>query len=135
MALTVRALYQNWLEMSRKVKNERHAGFHRVFLAHAVCLLARAPKSRMLDHALMVMYEGERPSPPMPDYAIDKHTAQGVKKGRGLDHFFDVGAKLANVSNVPDPYAVEARVRHTAAEQTRGRRITTNDEQIALLEE
>jgi hypothetical protein len=28
---------------------------------HAVCLLARAPKSRMVDHAPLAMYEGKRP--------------------------------------------------------------------------
>jgi replication-associated recombination protein RarA len=119
VALTVRALYENWLEMSRKVKEKRHAGFYRVFLAHAVCLLARAPKSRMLDHALMVMYEGDRPTPPIPDYAIDKHTAEGRRRGRGTEHFFDVGAQLANVSEVPDPYAQEARARHLEAERRR----------------
>ena len=44
-------------------KARLYAGFHRVFLLHAVVLLARARKSRMLDHALVAMYGGERPRP------------------------------------------------------------------------
>ena len=135
VALTVRALYQNWQEMSKRVKQEQHAGFYRVFLAHAVCLLVRAPKSRMLDHALMVMYSGERPTPPVPDYALDRHTAAGKNLGRGLKHFFEVGAKLENVSPIPDPYEIEAKVRQTEYEQARERQRREVDEQIALLDE
>jgi replication-associated recombination protein RarA len=134
VALTVRALYENWAEMVRKVKNPRHAGSHRVFLAHAVCLLARAPKSRMLDHALMVMYSGERPSPPIPDYALDKHTRRGSQMGRGLEHFFEVGAKLENVSPIPDPYALEGRTRHLAAARDRTSQISSGQVDLDQLE-
>jgi replication-associated recombination protein RarA len=108
VAVAVRALYENWLEMKRTVKEQRHAGFYRVFLFHAVVLLARAPKSRMLDHLLMVMYAGERPQLAIPDYALDKHTRRGRQLGRGDDHFFDEGAQLENAT-LPDPYAEEAR--------------------------
>jgi len=121
VAVAVRALYENWQEMTAKVRYEQHAGFHRVFVAHAVCLLARAPKSRMLDHALMVMYSGERPRPPIPDYALDRHTSAGRNLGRGLKHFFDVGAQLENVSPIPDPYEIEAKVRQTSYEQEQAR--------------
>src|SRR5438552_2708705 len=54
VAVQVRALYEEWKEMSKAVKEQSHAGFYRVFLVHAVVLLARAPKSRLLDHALML---------------------------------------------------------------------------------
>ena len=136
VALTVRALYENWAEIKRKTTNPRHAGFYRVFIAHAVCLLARAPKSRMLDHALMVMYSGERATPPIPDYALDKHTTAGIKKGRGIKHFFEVGAHLENVSEIPDPYAVEAKVRQTEFEQARQRQGRPGpNAQIGLLDD
>ena len=79
---TIRALYENWLEESKRSKEERYAGFRRIFVVHAVVLLARARKSRMLDHALVVTY-GERPSPPVPDFALDRHTKAGREKGRG----------------------------------------------------
>lgn len=32
----------------------------------------------------------------VPDYALDKHTTLGRAKGRGLDHFFDIGSYLKN---------------------------------------
>jgi len=33
---------------------------------------------------------------PIPDYAFDVHTVRGRNMDRGLTHFWDVGAKLAN---------------------------------------
>jgi replication-associated recombination protein RarA len=107
VAATVRALYENWLEQ-RKNKDDR-SGAERLFLVHAVILLARAPKSRIVDHALMVMYEGDRARREIPDYALDKHTVRGRQMGRGHDHFFEVGAELAN-AGLDDPYAEDARV-------------------------
>jgi hypothetical protein len=32
----------------------------------------------------------------IPDFAPDKHTAAGKRLGRGAEHFFDEGIKLAN---------------------------------------
>ena len=32
--------------------------------------------------------------PEIPDYALDMHTAKGQNMGRGLNHFFEVGAQL-----------------------------------------
>jgi len=107
VVVTVRALYDNWLEQRKADKGE---GLNAaIFLVHAVILLARVPKSRIVDHALIVMYEGERPALEMPDHALDKHTARGRKMGRGFDHFFDVAAQLANEAGLPDPYEADAR--------------------------
>jgi replication-associated recombination protein RarA len=105
---TIRALYQSWLEESKRSKDERYAGFHRVFMLHAVVLLARARKSRMLDHALIVMYGGERPRPPVPDHALDRHTKAGRELGRGYAHFVEQGSRLENRGDVDDPYTDEA---------------------------
>jgi replication-associated recombination protein RarA len=107
--IAVQALYENWLEMRKAVKEERQQGFVRIMLVHAVVLLARAPKSRMLDHALIVTYAGERKPLELPDYALDKHTARGARMGRGMEHFVEVGSQLANQADVADPYADEAR--------------------------
>ncbi len=82
-----------------------------MFIAHAVCLLARAPKSRMLDHALWLMYEGKREHHEIPDEALDMHTARGARQGRGIQHFLEKGAKLENRSPIPDPYEEEAKQR------------------------
>jgi replication-associated recombination protein RarA len=111
VALTVRALYENWLEL--KKKKDENPGHYRVMLVHAVCLLARAPKSRMLDHVLMLTYYSEREPLEIPDYALDMHTARGRSKKRGFTHFFEEGAKLENVG-FQDSYAEEARRRITS---------------------
>jgi replication-associated recombination protein RarA len=84
--------------------------FARVFLVHAVVALARARKSRLCDHALVVMYAGERPRPEVPDYALDRHTARGARLGRGYDHFVTEGSRLVNeADDVADEYVDEAR--------------------------
>ena len=113
VAVQIRVLYENWLEQRKTDKGDDslsaalNAG---IFLVHAVILLARAPKSRIVDHALMVMYEGERATVEIPDYALDKHTARGRKMGRGHDHFFDVAAQLENEARLADPYAAAGRI-------------------------
>ena len=107
-AVTIRVLNDNWIEMRKADKDDPLNAA--IFLVHAVILLARAPKSRIVDHALMVMYEGDRPTVDVPDYALDKHTARGRKMGRGHDHFFDVAAQLENETKLPDPYAAAGRI-------------------------
>jgi replication-associated recombination protein RarA len=115
IALQVRALYENWLEARKGHKqtddqgNRVFAIGERLFLVHSIMILARAPKSRIVDHAVMVMYERDREPLEMPDWALDKHTARGRRLGRGFEHFFDHGARLANAGEVDDPYADEAR--------------------------
>jgi len=109
VAVQIRVLYENWVE-ARKAKEDDPLNAA-IFLVHAVILLARAPKSRIVDHALMVMYEGDRaPALEIPDYALDKHTARGRKMGRGHDHFFDVAAQLKNEAKLADPYAAAGRI-------------------------
>jgi MgsA AAA+ ATPase C terminal len=105
--LAVRALRENWLEMRKAVKPP-YEGFVRVFLLHAVCLLARAPKSRMLDHALIAMYAGERPQIEVPDYALDRHTARGRRMGR--------------VMSTSSTSALSSRTRPGSTTRTRTRR-------------
>jgi len=43
-----------------------------------------------------------------PDYALDMHTMRGRKMGRGYEHFFNEGAKLANQA-LEDPYEKSAK--------------------------
>ena len=85
---------------------------------HAVILLARAAKSRLVDHALIVYYEAraQLPTPQMPDYALDKHTPRGRKLRRGHDHFWTEGAQIANPASLGlDPYYETAKVCRTDA--------------------
>jgi replication-associated recombination protein RarA len=116
-ALTVRSLYENWVQ-ARKKKDDRQESW-RLFTVHAVCLLARAKKSRMIDHALMATYEGKREHLEIPDYALDRHTAAGRKMGRGNRHFFEVGTHLENEGDVYDPYREAGQAARMKAEPPR----------------
>jgi replication-associated recombination protein RarA len=116
VAVAVRALYDNWRELSKK--KDEPAGHYHVFLLHAVCLPARAPKSRSLDHALMLMYAGECEQLPIPDAALDMHTRRGRELGRGLTHFLEEGAKVAN-ETIDDPYREEGQAALRRPKRTR----------------
>lgn len=106
-AQTIQALYQSWLQQ-RKKADERH-GPERLFLVHAIIHLARAPKSRMVDHALIAMYEAPRDRREIPDFALDKHTSRGRARRRGHKHFWEEGAKIAHAAPLNDPYEAIAR--------------------------
>ncbi len=111
VAVVVRCLYENWLDQRKADSGDSLSTS--LFLMQAVLVLARAPKSRLVDHALMVMYEGPRTPIPVPDYALDRHTGAGRKLGRGEDHFFEVGALLEHEAPVLDEYAAEGRKART----------------------
>jgi replication-associated recombination protein RarA len=104
-ALTVRALYDNWRDQ-RKKDDTAHAP-ERLFLIHAVIVLCRAAKSRAVDEALVVNYEGPRPPREVPDFALDKHTSRGRARRRGWAHWWEHGCQLA--AGAGEEYAAEAR--------------------------
>jgi replication-associated recombination protein RarA len=114
VAVQVRALYDNWVDRRKKEKEPGTPPESRLYLLQAVMVLARAPKWRGVDHAYMLMYEGERPTREIPDYALDKHTARGRKMGRGVDHFVEVGSKLENEAPIDDPYKERGQRAHKA---------------------
>ncbi|HEX4590682.1 MAG TPA: hypothetical protein VH120_12170, partial [Gemmataceae bacterium] len=102
-----------YLELKKK-KDEAHAP-QRLMLVHAVILLAQARKNRIVDHALIHHFGNHaRLKREIPDCALDKHTAAGRRLGRGAEHFFAEGIKLANESG-DDPYHALARQTLTAA--------------------
>ena len=103
----IHALYQHWLGQ-RKKADTKHAP-ERLFLVHAVIYLAQTTKSRMVDHALIVHYEGKRPPREIPDFALDKHTGRGRARKRGWKHFWEHGAWLENKAPLNDPYEAAAR--------------------------
>ena len=69
-------------------------------LANAILMMARSAKSRLSDHFVCVCIDdfqnGKRLK--IPDYALDKHTTQGKRLGRGLEHWMNDGTVL-----VPPP--------------------------------
>jgi len=87
-------------------KNANHP--ERLQVVHAVLLMARSPKSRMLDHACHVAYTTNE-TIPMPDYALCMHTGQGRMMGRGLDHWYSDAANLVGGLDLDDKWEAKSR--------------------------
>jgi replication-associated recombination protein RarA len=70
-----------------------------IYCAHAVRLLATAPKDGMsmelAGWTRAVVERGER-KPVVEDYMLDLHTRRGVEMGRDLAHWWNQGARLRN---------------------------------------
>jgi replication-associated recombination protein RarA len=107
----IRALSDTWQD-TRKAEKDRppERSNAMLFLVHAVSLLARAPKSRLIDNACTIFYIGEREAMhiEVPDYAVDHHTGLGRKLGRTEQHVYDESYRIENCT-IDDPYATEAR--------------------------
>lgn len=86
----VSALYANFI---RRPNEE-------IFLWHAVLLLCRAPKSRIVDHAGIAIAKGNRAGRQIPAFAIDTHA--------GGEMNWDESFKLEGCT-LPDEYEEEAR--------------------------
>lgn len=63
-------------------------------LINAVLYLCRSPKSRIADHLYSITYLSPQAFD-VPDFAFDKHTKRGKAMGRGMDHFYQVGAVVS----------------------------------------
>lgn len=88
------SLYQMYLYLNGKSGEPEKLHF-----THAVLLMVRSPKSRLVDWALIDAFRkhSERvPNTQPMDVALDKHTRRGKQMGRGFKHFFAEGAKLEN---------------------------------------
>jgi replication-associated recombination protein RarA len=105
MPATIMALYQMYVEEKRK-KGENET----LYVVHAIFLLCRAPKSRLVDWAAIHYWEShERTEMAIPDYAFDRHTQKGRKMGRGIDHFYNEGTMLANHVEQPKEAELKAK--------------------------
>ena len=83
----------------------------RMAIGNAIRLMCRAQKSREGDHfhtAVGLANLLENKVPEIPDWAYDKHTAQGKRLGRGLDHFREIGTQLVPAQPTKDAYEDEA---------------------------
>ncbi len=107
----IRALFETWQD-TRKAEKDRPTARSNamLYLVHAVCLLARAPKSRLIDNACTVFYIGDREAMRMvvPDYAVDHHTGRGRRLKRSEAACYDQSYLIENCT-IDDPYAAEAR--------------------------
>ncbi len=82
----------------------------KLFLINAVVCLCRSQKSRITDDLLNIVY-AERDHGkflPIPDFALDMHTARGKAMGKGIDDFFSEGNKLEN-EVLKNPYTEKAK--------------------------
>jgi replication-associated recombination protein RarA len=95
MPILIDVLQKNYLaEKSKLAESE-----YKIYLVNAVVCLCFSQKSRITDDLLNVVYtERERESKflPIPEYALDKHTARGKAMGKGIEDFFGEGNKLEN---------------------------------------
>lgn len=106
ISANIHALYEMYNEQVKKSDGKKNP--ERLFLTHAVLMLCRAKKSRLVDWTLMKSFRGHADELiEVPDYAFDKHNVKGRKMGRGWDHFFTEGSKLEN--HTPLPGEKEAR--------------------------
>lgn len=95
MPILIDVLLKNYLaEKSKLAESE-----YKLYLVNAVVCLCFSQKSRITDDLLNVVYterEMENKFLPIPEYALDKHTARGKAMGKGIEDFFGEGNKLEN---------------------------------------
>jgi replication-associated recombination protein RarA len=73
----------------------------RLFLVHAVLMLCRAKKSRVVDWLLIYNWFSHKLNlKKIPDFAFDKHNQRGRSLGRGWGHFFEEGTILNPIGDV-----------------------------------
>lgn len=93
---TIESLYQNYNRLSVKGDTSYESDDAcKLPLFHAVMLLAKSPKSREVDNAMIVHFYTDE-TREVPDYCIDIHSPKGRRLGRGVDHFFQEAGKIEN---------------------------------------
>lgn len=102
MPANIQALFQNF-DFLRKKKDTKKKP-ERVVYMHAIMMLVRAKKSRVVDNALIYFHEKHKASTvrshPIPEYTFDQHTYKGKRMGRGFRYFMEEGSKLENMGDV-----------------------------------
>ena len=109
MPAVIAALRASYYEGAKR----KGGGDGAMFASHAALLLARSPKSRLVDDEMLVVADVRREPP---DYALDRHTRRGRELGRTWTHFWEDGAKLVDPETgevgaeaIPNAYAERAR--------------------------
>jgi len=88
-------LVQSLFEMNSAF--DRSVGERKLFAVHAVRYLCKCLKDRSSDEMVnWVIHtsDQEKSLPVIPDYALDMHTAEGQKQGKGRRHFFTEASKI-----------------------------------------
>lgn len=88
-------LMQSLFSMARIC--DRAVGERKLYAIHATRYLCLCKKDRSSDEMInWISHSTElgKTIPVIPEYALDMHTAEGKKMGRGRRHFFEVGSKV-----------------------------------------
>jgi replication-associated recombination protein RarA len=94
-------LIQSLFEMTSAC--DRAIGERKLYAIHAVRYLCMCKKDRSSDEMINWIIHKSMSGkllPVIPDYALDRHTAEGQKKGRGRRHFFEEASRT--IPEVPD---------------------------------
>lgn len=119
MPLLIDYLQKQYLTEKSKLAESTY----KLYLINAVVCLCRSQKSRITDDLLNIVYtERERDGKflPIPDFALDKHTARGKAMGKGVDDFFSEGNKIANEAFF-NPYTEKAKELLTQEKQNKNK--------------
>lgn len=88
-------LIQSLFEMTAAC--DRSVGERKLYAIHAVRYLCMCKKDRSSDEMINWIIhtsESKKLLPTIPDYALDRHTAEGQKMGRGRRHFFEEASRV-----------------------------------------
>jgi replication-associated recombination protein RarA len=89
-------LIQNLFQMTNTC--DRAVGERKLYAIHAVRYLCQCRKDRSTDEMINWINHTSTLGnllPVIPDYALDMHTAEGQKKGRGRRHFFEEASRTS----------------------------------------
>ena len=89
-------LVQSLYEMTNAC--DHSVGERKLYAIHAVRYLCQCQKDRSSDEMInwiIHSVENGTAKPEIPEYALDMHTAEGQKKGRGRRYFFEEASKIA----------------------------------------
>jgi replication-associated recombination protein RarA len=88
-------LIQSLFEMTNAC--DRAVGERKLYAIHAVRYLCMCKKDRSSDEMINWINHSSgmgKVLPVIPEYALDMHTAEGQKKGRGRRHFFEEASRV-----------------------------------------
>jgi replication-associated recombination protein RarA len=88
-------LIQSLFEMTSAC--DRSTSERKLYAIHAVRYLCACQKDRSSDEMINWINHSSKSGnlrPTIPDYALDMHTAEGQKKGRGRRHFFEEASRV-----------------------------------------
>ncbi len=123
------SLYSTYTDLKKK-KNKHQP--EKLQFIHAIMLIARSPKSRLVDNKVSYYFDlrNSNPQPEIPDYVYDMHTLTGKIKGRGNDHFYEEAALINNVGDITEEFSFRDMVWELYKEKDRLKKTpkSSNDE-------